>query len=51
MDGKITEKEFAYNCLMTSNETEADPIKATTYKIEFSGSNKKKFINGEEIKG
>jgi hypothetical protein len=51
LDGKIIEKEFAYNCLKTSNETEADPVKATTYKIEFTGSNKKKFINGEEIKG
>jgi hypothetical protein len=51
LDGKIIEKEFAYNCLLTSNETESDPVKATTYKIEFTGSNKKKFINGEEIKG
>lgn len=48
-DGELVVKEFAYNCLKSSDETEIDPTKRTALKLEFTGEATKKTINGEEI--
>lgn len=48
-DGTLTVKEFAYNCLKSSDETEVDPVKRTAIKLEFTGESSKKIINGQEI--
>lgn len=48
-DGVISTKEFAYNCLKSSDEEEVDPVKRTAKKLEFKGETSRKFINGQEI--
>lgn len=48
-DGTINVKEFAYNCLKSSDESEVDPVKRTALKLEFIGESSRKIINGQEI--
>ena len=48
-DGTINVKEFAYNCLKSSDESEVDPVKRTAIKLEFIGESSRKIINGQEI--
>ena len=48
-DGKITVKEFAYNCTKSTDEDEVDPVKRTARKLEFKGESARKIINGQEI--
>lgn len=48
-DGRIHVKEFAYNCLKSSDESEIDPVKRTAIKLEFTGESSRKIINGQEI--
>ena len=48
-DGKITVKEFAYNCIKSTDEDEVDPVKRTARKLEFKGESARKIINGQEI--
>jgi hypothetical protein len=49
-DGVLTVKEFAYNCMISSDEVEMDPTKRTALKLELVGESRKKIINGTEIK-
>ena len=44
-DGLITVKEYAYNCLMSSDEVEFDPVKRTAMKLELAGESRKKYVN------
>ena len=48
-DGEIFVKQFAYNCLLSSNEVEFDPTARTAIKLELKGTSMKKYINGQEI--
>ena len=49
-DGTITVKEYAYNCLISSDEVEVDPVKRTAIKLELTGQSHSKEINGSKIK-
>ena len=44
-DGLITVKEYAYNCLISSDEVEFDPVKRTAMKLELAGESRKKYVN------
>ena len=48
-DGVLDVKEYAYNCLISSDEVEVDPVKRTAIKLELSGSSRRKNINGKWI--
>lgn len=48
-DGTLDVREYAYNCLMSSDEVEVDPVKRTALKLELTGSSRRKKINGEWI--
>ena len=48
-DGDIVVEEYAYNCLLSSDEVEVDPVKRTAIKLELTGSSRRKKINGEWI--
>lgn len=48
-DGTLDVREYAYNCLMSSDEVEIDPVKRTALKLELTGSSRRKKINGEWI--
>ena len=48
-DQDIIVQEFFYNCKLTSDETEVDPVKRAALKVEFAGESYRKIINGEEI--
>lgn len=48
-DDSIVVKQFAYNCLLSSNEVEFDPTARTAIKLEFKGTSMKKYINGQLI--
>ena len=48
-DDNIVVKQFAYNCLLSSNEVEFDPTARTAIKLEFKGTSMKKYINGQLI--
>ena len=48
-DGVLDVREYAYNCLISSDEVEVDPVKRTALKLELTGSSRRKKINGEWI--
>ena len=48
-DGVLEVKEYAYNCLISSDEIEVDPVKRTVMKIELTGSSRRKKINDQWI--
>ena len=48
-DGILDVREYAYNCLISSDEVEIDPVKRTVLKLELTGSSRRKKINGEWI--
>ena len=48
-DGILDVREYAYNCLISSDEVEVDPVKRTALKLELTGSSRRKKINGEWI--
>ena len=48
-DGTLDVREYAYNCLISSDEVEVDPVKRTALKLELTGSSRRKKINGEWI--
>ena len=48
-DGILDVREYAYNCLLSSDEVEVDPVKRTALKLELTGSSRRKKINGEWI--
>lgn len=48
-DGVLEVREYAYNCLLSSDEVEVDPVKRTALKLELTGSSRRKKINGEWI--
>ena len=48
-DGVLDVREYAYNCLLSSDEVEVDPVKRTALKLELTGSSRRKKINGEWI--
>ena len=48
-DGTIDVREYAYNCLISSDEVEVDPVKRTALKLELAGSSRRKWINGKWI--
>lgn len=45
-DGDIVVEEYAYNCLLSSDEVEVDPVKRTAIKLELTGSSRNKLVNG-----
>ena len=48
-DGTLDVKEYAYNCLISGDEIEIDPVKRTAVKLELTGSVRQKMINGNWI--
>lgn len=48
-DGNLIVQEFYYNCKLSSDEVEIDPIERAALKVEFIGENYRKLVNGEEI--
>lgn len=48
-DGILDVREYAYNCLISSDEVEVDPVKRTALKLELTGSSRRKKINGDWI--
>ena len=48
-DGILEVKEYAYNCLISSDEVEIDPVKRTAIKLELTGSSRRKKINDKWI--
>ena len=48
-DGVLDVREYAYNCLMSSDEVEVDPVKRTALKLELTGSSRRKKINDQWI--
>jgi hypothetical protein len=48
-DGNLIVQEFYYNCKLSSDEVEVDPVERAALKIEFIGESYRKVINGEEI--
>ena len=48
-DGNLIVQEFYYNCKLSSDEVEIDPVERAALKVEFIGENYRKFVNGEEI--
>ena len=48
-DGVLDVKEYAYNCLISSDEVEVDPVKRTAIKLELTGSSRRKKINDKWI--
>ena len=48
-DGILDVREYAYNCLLSSDEVEIDPVKRTAIKLELTGSSRRKQINGQWI--
>lgn len=48
-DGVLDVREYAYNCLISSDEVEVDPVKRTAIKLELTGSARRKWINGNWI--
>ena len=48
-DGDILVEEYAYNCLISSDEVEIDPVKRTALKLELTGSSRRKKINDKWI--
>ena len=48
-DGTLDVREYAYNCLLSSDEVEIDPVKRTAIKLELTGSSRRKQINGQWI--
>lgn len=48
-DGVLDVREYAYNCLLSSDEVEVDPVKRTALKLELTGSSRRKKINEEWI--
>ena len=49
-DGILDVKHYAYNCLVSSDEVEIDPVKRTVMKLELSGNVSMKAVNGQWIK-
>ena len=45
-DGTLDVREYAYNCLISSDEVEIDPVKRTAIKLELTGSSRRKAVNG-----
>lgn len=48
-DGTLDVREYAYNCLLSSDEVEVDPVKRTALKLELTGNSRRKKINGDWI--
>ena len=48
-DQTITVEEYAYNCLISNDEAEVDPVKRTVMKLELTGETRSKKINGTWI--
>lgn len=48
-DGNLIVQEFYYNCKLSSDEVEIDPVERAALKVEFIGENYRKIVNGEEI--
>ena len=48
-DGNLVVHEFCYNCKLSSDEVEIDPVERAALKVEFIGESYRKIINGEEI--
>lgn len=48
-DGTLDVMEYAYNCLLSSDEVEVDPVKRTALKLELTGSSRRKKINDQWI--
>lgn len=48
-DQTITVEEYAYNCLISNDEAEVDPVKRTVLKLELTGETRSKKINGTWI--
>ena len=48
-DGILDVREYAYNCLLSSDEVEIDPVKRTALKLELTGSSRRKKINDQWI--
>ena len=48
-DGILDVREYAYNCLISSDEVEVDPVKRTALKLELTGSSRRKKINDQWI--
>lgn len=49
-DGKVmTVKDFAYNALVSSDESKLEPATRTALSIELKGQSHKRYINGTEI--
>lgn len=48
-DGNLYVQEFYYNCKLSSDEVEIDPVERAALKIEFIGETYRKIINSEEI--
>lgn len=48
-DGNLIVQEFYYNCKLSSDEVEIDPVERAALKVEFIGESYRKVINGEEI--
>lgn len=48
-DGNLIVQEFYYNCRLSSDEVEIDPVERAALKVEFIGENYRKVVNGEEI--
>lgn len=48
-DGNLIVQEFYYNCKLSSDEVEIDPVERAALKVEFIGENYRKVVNGEEI--
>ena len=44
-DGILDVREYAYNCLISSDEVEVDPVKRTAMKLELAGESRKKYVN------
>lgn len=48
-DGNLIVQEFYYNCKLSSDEVEIDPVERAALKVEFIGEDSRKIVNGEEI--
>ena len=48
-DGNIRESKIAYNCKVSSDEAEFDPVKRTALKLEFKGESMREWVDGKEI--
>ena len=49
-DGDMRVTDIVYDCKLDGNDYELDPEERTAENLSFKGSNRKRWINGKEIK-